>query len=192
MELVFLTGNANKITEANEALKDTGISLVPPRKRVEKLEIQDSRVENISLYAAKHASRRLREPFVVEDDGLFVRPLNGFPGPYTAYALKTIGIGGLLKLLEGSKERDAYFLSAVTLHIGGRLYLFTHRVDGTISLQPRGSSGFGFDPVFIPNGYTSTYAEMDLGLKSKISHRAGAFRQMAAFLKNYYEKFREG
>ena len=188
VELIFVTKNANKIKEANAALSALGIKLKAPDFEVEKLEVQDDRVENISLFAAKHAYEAIKEPFVVEDDGLFVDELNGFPGPYTAYAYKTIGIEGVLKLLEGRNNRKAYFISAVTLQVDGKFYLFTKKVEGEISNAPRGKEGFGFDPIFIPKGQSKTYAEMELDEKSKISHRAGAFLQMANFFVNYYLK----
>ncbi len=189
MYIAFLTKNDNKIKEANHALQDYGIKLTKAPDYVEKLEIQDDHVENVALYAAKNAYKRFKKPFVVEDDGLFIASLNNFPGPYTAFVLKSIGINGILKLMENVKTREAYFLSAVVLQISGSFFVFSKRVNGTISLMPRGNSGFGFDPIFIPLDATKTYAEMDLKEKSSISHRAGAFKEMASFLNNYYKKY---
>ncbi len=191
MEIVFLTKNDNKIKEANEALQNYEIRLTVAPENVQKLEIQDDYVENIALYAAKAAYKKLKRAFVVEDDGLFIRALKNFPGPYTAFALKSIGIAGILKLMENVDTREAYFQSAVALQISGRFFLFTKKVNGAISLTPRGNYGFGFDPIFIPMGYNITYAEMDIKEKSDVSHRAGAFREMASFLNNYYKKFYE-
>ncbi|MGC9210862.1 MAG: XTP/dITP diphosphatase [Nitrososphaeria archaeon] len=191
MQIIFLTKNDNKIREANEALLNYGIKLTTAPENVQKLEIQDEHVENVALYAAKTAYKKLKRAFVVEDDGLFINALNNFPGPYTAYALKSIGIKGILKLMENIENRGAYFQSAVVLQLLGRFFLFTKKVHGTISLIPKGNAGFGFDPIFIPSGYDITYAEMDLKEKSSISHRAGAFKEMASFLNNYYKKYYE-
>ncbi|MDP8023476.1 MAG: XTP/dITP diphosphatase [Conexivisphaerales archaeon] len=191
MQIIFLTKNDNKIREANEALLNYGIKLTAAPENVQKLEIQDEHVENVALYAAKTAYKKLKRAFVVEDDGLFINALNNFPGPYTAYALKSIGIKGILKLMENIENRGAYFQSAVVLQLLGRFFLFTKKVHGTISLIPKGNAGFGFDPIFIPSGYDITYAEMDLKEKSSISHRAGAFKEMASFLNNYYKKYYE-
>ncbi len=190
MDFMFLTKNINKIKEANAVLRNYGIKLTAAPLHIEKIEIQDDHVENVALYAAKNAYKKLKRAFVVEDDGLFIPALKNFPGPYTAFALKTIGIEGVLKLMEKVSNREAYFLSAVVLQISGNFFLFTKKVDGTISLTQKGSSGFGFDPIFIPLGFNITYAEMNLEQKSQISHRAGAFRQMAYFLNNYYKKFK--
>ncbi|MGC8592684.1 MAG: XTP/dITP diphosphatase [Nitrososphaeria archaeon] len=191
MQIIFLTKNDNKIREANEALLNYGIKLTAAPENVQKLEIQDEHVENVALYAAKTAYKKLKRAFVVEDDGLFINALNNFPGPYTAYALKSIGIKGILKLMENIENRGAYFQSAVVLQLLGRFFLFTKKVHGTISLIPKGNAGFGFDPIFIPSGYDITYAEMNLKEKSSISHRAGAFKEMASFLNNYYKKYYE-
>ncbi len=191
MQIIFLTKNDNKIREANEALLNYGIKLTAAPENVQKLEIQDEHVENVALYAAKTAYKKLKRAFVVEDDGLFINALNNFPGPYTAYALKSVGIKGILKLMENIENRGAYFQSAVVLQLLGRFFLFTKKVHGTISLIPKGNAGFGFDPIFIPSGYDITYAEMDLKEKSSISHRAGAFKEMASFLNNYYKKYYE-
>ncbi len=191
MHIVFLTKNDNKIKEANEVLLEYGIKLTAVPENIQKLEIQDERVENVALYAAKTAYKKLKRTFVVEDDGLFIKALNNFPGPYTAYALKSIGIKGILKLMKNIENREAYFQSAVVLQLSGRFFLFTKKVNGMISLTPKGNAGFGFDPIFIPSGYEKTYAEMDLKEKSVISHRAGAFKEMASFLNNYYKKFFE-
>ena len=191
MQIIFLTKNDNKIREANEALLNYGIKLTVAPENVQKLEIQDEHVENVALYAAKTAYKKLKRAFVVEDDGLFINALNNFPGPYTAYALKSVGIKGILKLMENIENRGAYFQSAVVLQLLGRFFLFTKKVHGTISLIPKGNAGFGFDPIFIPSGYDITYAEMDLKEKSSISHRAGAFKEMASFLNNYYKKYYE-
>ncbi len=183
MKIYFITKNAHKVIEAAEAIRGFNIDLAEAPEGVEKEEVQSDSIEEISLRAAKEAMKIFNEPFVVEDDGLFMDAYGGFPGPYTAYAYRTIGLRGVIALARAAGDYRASFRSALTLHVNGRLYLFTRSVKGRISDQPRGAQGFGFDPVFVPEGMTRTFAEMTAEEKSELSHRALAFRQMAAYLK---------
>jgi len=119
----------------------------------------------------------------VEDTGLFIDALNGFPGALAAYVHKSIGLQGILKLLEGVENRKAHFDAAVAYGAPpGRIWVFTGRVYGRISLKEAGSGGFGFDPLFVPEGFDKTFAEMSLEEKSKISHRALAFRRLGVWI----------
>ena len=149
---------------------------------VEKEEIQSSRLEEIAL----HALRRIDfhdAPFFVEDAGLFVEALNGFPGPYSSYVYKTIGCEGILKLLEGLDNRKAYFLSVVALKAPGLGdVVFNGKVNGIIASEMRGEKGFGFDPIFIPDGCEKTFAEMSIEEKSRYSHRGKALRKMGEWI----------
>jgi len=183
LKILFVTGNKNKVQEAQEALAGYDIKL--EQSEIEKPEIQDDMIENIALSAALQISTKINNCFVVEDDGLFLNELRGFPGPYTSYALKTIGIAGLLRLCSFCSSRRAQFRSALALYMDGTIKVFTGKVSGTISAVPRGSMGFGFDPVFIPENSDRTFAEMGTEEKSKISHRAIAFRTMANYLKSF-------
>ncbi|MCE4612760.1 MAG: XTP/dITP diphosphatase [Desulfurococcales archaeon] len=178
--LAFITGNTAKFREALRAVKPYGISLV--QRNAEKLEIQSASLEEISLRAAKEAYRILGEPLVVEDSGLFVESLKGFPGPYSSYVYKTIGVPGLLKLLEGETHRRACFRAAVALVTSCYEGVFIGETCGVIAGKARGSRGFGFDPVFIPEGASKTFAEMSLEEKNKYSHRAKAFSRMASYV----------
>jgi len=117
----------------------------------------------------------------IEDSGLFVEDLNGFPGVYSSYVFKTIGWGGILKLLEGSENRKAYFESVVGLKMGGEIKVFEGRVEGSIAMEARGDGGFGYDPVFIPRGSEETFAE-NPGLKNEVSHRRKALEKLDSYL----------
>ncbi|RLE72114.1 MAG: non-canonical purine NTP pyrophosphatase, RdgB/HAM1 family, partial [Thermoprotei archaeon] len=122
-------------------------------------------------------------PFFVEDAGLFVEALNGFPGPYSSYIYKTIGCEGILKLLEGVDNRKAYFLSVVALRAPGLGdVVFKGKVNGIIANEMRGEKGFGFDPIFIPDGCEKTFAEMNIEEKSRYSHRGKALRKMGKWI----------
>ncbi len=119
--------------------------------------------------------------FFIEDAGLFVSALNGFPGVYSAYVFKKIGNEGILKLLKGEENREAVFRSVVGLKLSGEVRLFTGEVRGRIASEPKGSAGFGYDPIFIPSGYSTTFAEAP-ELKQELSHRRRALEKLAAHL----------
>nr|WP_048063099.1 XTP/dITP diphosphatase [Caldivirga maquilingensis] len=178
MTLRFVTRNQHKLKEATSILSQYGISIVMENS-INKVEIQSDSLEEIVNYALR---LNCVDWLVVEDDGLFVDSLNGFPGPYSEYVYRTIGLRGLLRLLQGSRDRGAYFKSVVGLCINNEVKLFTGIVKGRLSEEPRGSSGFGYDPVFIPEGYDLTFAEMGEDLKNKLSHRSRAFNNLATYL----------
>jgi len=171
----------HKVVEANEVLKKFGVELYPVN--VEKLEIQSEDLERIAVTAARHAFKVLGKPVVVEDSGLFIEALKGFPGPYSSYVYKTIGLEGVLKLLEGVENRRAYFKAVVALALDSeRVLVFTGIVSGIISHEIRGGYGFGFDPIFIPEGYDKTFAELGKEVKCRISHRARAFEKLGLWI----------
>ena len=123
------------------------------------------------------------EALLIEDAGLYVEALKGFPGAYSSYVFRTIGGNGLLRLLSGEKRREAEFRSAVAYgEADGSIWLFEGRVRGAIAGTPRGTGGFGFDPIFVPESSPKTFAEMPIEEKNRISHRALA---MTAFAKWY-------
>jgi len=114
-----------------------------------------------------------------------VRSLGGFPGTYASYVYKTIGPAGVLSLLSGKDDRCAEFVSAVAYAENpGRAKLFVGSLRGKLAKQPRGSGGFGFDPIFIPRGETRTLAELSLSEKCAVSHRAAALRALGIWLKS--------
>ena len=114
---------------------------------------------------------------MLEDAGLFVQALGGFPGVYSAYVQKTVGNAGILRLMEGEVDRAAYFKSVVAyIEPGMETRLFSGEVHGQIGFEPRGNLGFGYDPIFYVNGIS--LAEMDLEKKNQISHRAKSMRAL--------------
>ncbi len=181
IRIAFATRNEHKVAEANRVLKEFGIELYPAN--VEKLEIQSDDLEEIARVAAEHAFKKFGKPIIVEDSGLFIDALNGFPGPYSSYVYRTIGLRGVLKLLDGCRKRDAYFKAAVAIALKNDLVMvFTGVVRGSISLEPRGAYGFGYDPIFIPEGFNRTFAELGEEAKCSVSHRARAFRKLGEWL----------
>ena len=133
---------------------------------------------------AAYAYEQLKTPLIADDTGVFIDALNGFPGPYAAYVLNTIGNSGVLKLMEGQKDRNARFITAIAFADTNGVRVFTGTIDGRIAQAPRGEMGFGYDPIFETGD--KTLAEIPLEEKSRISHRA---RALAAFhdwfLKDY-------
>lgn len=178
-----LTSNEGKFRELEALAKGYGIEL--EWVRTPKWEIQSEDLAEIAKFSAEIAFSTLKEPVIVEDTGLFIDSLNGFPGPYTSYARKTIGLEGILKLMEGKNDRRARFVTYLAYADSINTKVFVGEVRGVIADSIRGSRGFGFDPIFVPEGSDKTFAEMDVEEKNKYSHRAKAFRAFAEFFKSY-------
>jgi XTP/dITP diphosphohydrolase len=179
--LYFATSNDSKFEEGKLVLREFGLSI--RRLRSKGVELQSDDVASVAAGAASDLSARIRSSFFVEDTGLYVRSLGGFPGAYAAFVYITVGLGGFLRLLSGSSDRTAEFVSAIALVKGShKPRVFVGRLRGEIAKEPRGSNGFGFDPVFIPEGSSRTLGEMSLSEKCAISHRARALRAMGGWL----------
>lgn len=181
----LVSRNIHKYLEARQIFLAHGLNLV--LLRVKALEIQSENLEDIAKFRASYAAENWGVPVISEDAGLFVDALNGFPGPYSSYAYKTIGCRGILRLLEGVENRRARFRSAVAYCPGPNKQplCFVGETLGRISTEERGSHGFGFDPIFIPEeGDGRTFAEMTRKEKNRYSHRA---RAMTKFVKWYLD-----
>jgi len=182
--IYFATSNINKFEEVKLTLTEYEISVAIINAKT--LEIQADELEEIARAAVMYAFKAQKLPIIVEDAGLFVKSLNNFPGPYSSFVLRTIGNKGVLKLMEGVKDRRAEFLSAVAFCAPDTQPLsFNGVVEGNISFEERGKHGFGFDPIFIPReGDGRTFGEMEMEEKNKLSHRARAIRQFARWYKS--------
>ncbi len=181
--IFFVTGNIHKFNEARRILAEYGIAAAMLRMKAK--EIQDDDMENIAKVGALDAASKSGLPVIVEDAGLFVKALNGFPGPYSSYVYRTIGKEGILKILEGCKDRGAHFRSVVAFCSPRRvLRCFHGLVEGGMVEEVRGSSGFGFDPIFEPNeALGKTFGEMTTEEKNMFSHRAQALRKFIEWYK---------
>lgn len=182
IKVLFLTTNFHKFEEAKKIFSNYNISL----RQIDypKIEIQSDYLEDIVSYALKNI-KVINEPILVEDAGLFINYLNGFPGPYSSYVFKKIGNKGILKLLENVHERNAYFMSVVGLKTRKNVIkIFKGITYGRISRSEKGSRKFGYDPIFIPEGCSKTYAEMSINEKNKTSHRSKAFKKAIDWLIN--------
>lgn len=178
----FATTNKGKLREISLILSDYNLTV--EAVKAEKVEIQDDEISRIAEYAALNLAERLGYPVAVEDSGLHIPALNGFPGPYSSYIYRSIGLRGVLKLLEGVEDRRGFFESVVAYaEPKGMVKCFRGVVWGRISLDARGTGGFGFDPIFIPEeGDGRTFAEMTLEEKNRISHRGRALRSFGEWI----------
>jgi len=167
MRVIFVTSNEGKYREVREIGRMYGVDVV--WRREEYLEPQGSDLEEIARKSAEMLAEKIREPFFIEDSGLFIEALGGFPGPYSSFVFKTIGNEGILKLMDGVSNRKAYFLAVIAYFDGEKVLTFKGRVEGRIAEEMRGKGGFGFDPIFEYSG--RTFAEMGEEEKNKVSHR---------------------
>ena len=147
-------------------------------------EVQADETSEISADSARKLSSKIEGPFFLEDTGLYIDSLNGFPGPYSSFVYKKIGNRGILRLLEGN-GRSAKFITVITLSVNGEFQQFTGTLEGTIALEIKGKGGFGFDPIFIPSGMDKTLAEMAIEEKNRISHRSLALGKLIPFLSQF-------
>ena len=178
MEILFATSNRNKLLEAQRILGAAGISVA--HFPFSHNEIRSDMLEDIAREAVGAAFKECGRPVFVEDAGLFISALNGFPGTYSGWVQKKIGNGGILRLLEGATERSAYFEACIAYHDGSRVTCFAGRCEGSIASEPRGEGGFGYDPIFVPQGRPQTFAE-NIELKNNLSHR---YKSLLEFSKN--------
>jgi len=180
----FATTNRNKFHEAKSALSDMKIRVLMLKKK--KIEIQADKIEEVVKRSALWIAEEDARPILVEDAGFFIQAMDGFPGPYSSYVYRKIGLCGILRLLDRFTNRAAEFRSAVAFcNHGDLIRIFMSCVSGTVASEERGTGGFGFDPIFIPLGENRTFAEMAVEEKNCISHRAKA---LAKFAKWYLRK----
>ena len=170
--LLFVSSNIHKFKEAKEILDSFGVSIQFFKLNLE--EIQSNSIKKIAIKKAQDAFSKCKKPLIIEDDGLHIDSLCGFPGPYSSYVHKTIGNTGILNLLK--KNRTAKFVSTITYCDKNTLESFEGKLVGTISKFERGNS-WGFDPIFIPKNTNQTFAE--LTDKNNLSHRYKALKKFS-------------
>jgi non-canonical purine NTP pyrophosphatase (RdgB/HAM1 family) len=174
VEALFVTSNHNKAREAAEILgvELRSIDLDLP-------ELQDLDVAQVAAAKAAAAREVLDapdSPILVEDSGFVIGAWNGLPGALTKWFLASVGNEGILHMLSGEKDRSARAVCAVAIAFAdGSARVFLGEVGGAIAPEPRGCGGFGWDPIFVPEGYVETYAELG-SRKHEDSHRARALR----------------
>ena len=191
LRLVFATSNAHKLQEVS-AILPSQITIVPLEETAWSGEIEEtaSTLEGNALLKAHTIANALEADCFAEDTGLEVDALNGEPGVYSA---RYAGPGRdarenmhrLLQELEGVHDRGAQFRTVIALVLDGAPYTFQGIVRGKIAHHPEGTGGFGYDPVFVPDGYSTSFGVLPSGIKNQISHRALAVQRLAQFLSDY-------
>lgn len=189
MKLVFATNNAHKLQEVAAmlgseyelfSLSDIGCSEDIP-------ETADTFSGN-ALQKARFVREHYGYDCFADDTGLEVTALGGDPGVRSArYAGNHDSEANMTKLLaalDGKEDRSAQFRTVIALLLNGEEHLFEGIVTGHISRQRQGNGGFGYDPIFVPDGYTESFAELGMDVKNSISHRGRAVRKLVEFLKN--------
>ncbi len=181
LHIYFATSNPHKAVEIRNALQKYGVDV--KHIELELTEIQADELEKVAEFKAKEAYRLVGHPVMVEDAGLFIHALKGFPGVYSSYVYRTIGNEGVLKLMEGVENRAAKFKAVIALALSqDDVRIFTGECHGMIAEKQRGKEGFGFDPIFIPEGHDRTFAE-DYEYKNQVSHRKRATQSFINFIK---------
>lgn len=176
-DLVVVSSNPGKISEVNYILGTN--------HKVSKIavpEIQSLDLDEVITAKVKEAYRQIKKPVLVTDVSLEIEGLDGLPGPFVKFFIKTLGVEKTVSLIKGSKKTKV--TDAVAIYDGKILKIFKGTINGQVIKKAKGKNGFGFDFVFVPNGYKKTWSQMPEDLKNKISHRARALKK----LKNFLEK----
>ncbi len=179
-KIIFVTGNEHKVEEARSILSPHGITV--EQNNCGYPELQEDELEKIAAFGAEWAVNKLGTEVMVDDSGLFIQALGGFPGPYSAYVFDTLGNDRILKLMDGDTDRSAVFRCVIGYSVPGeKARVFTGEVKGEISKEGKGNTGFGYDPIFGVGG--RTFGEMGEEEKNRLSHRYRALLKFAEWLK---------
>lgn len=190
MQLCFATNNAHKLKEIKALLGEKfELKTLQEIGCYEELPETTDTIEGNSAQKAEYVWEHYEVNCFADDSGLEIEALNGAPGVHSAYYSgqrnHARNIERVLKELANEDNRKARFKTVITLTLSGKSYSFEGIVEGTIIDTPRGTDGFGYDPIFVPEGQGQTFAEMTLEQKSKISHRSRAFAKLVLFLKDH-------
>jgi len=181
MELKVVTSNDGKIKEFKQAFEKTPV--FPTKVSVPYPEVQASSLEEVVDFGLDNLKDKIQPPFIIDDAGVFVDGLEGFPGVYSRYVYDTIGLQGILKQMENLEDRQASFKCVLGLLLeDGTTHKFVGECKGRIIHEMRGDGGFGYDPIFIPDGFDRTFAELPPEEKNEISHRGRAMQNLLAFI----------
>jgi len=181
--LRFITGNENKVRELRASLEPLGFDVIQADAGYS--EIQSDSLDDVVRHGLEDLRARGEDNIIIEDSGLFIDDLGGFPGVYSAYVFDTLGNKGILKLLRSADDidRGASFKTTLGLLQGGEVLLFHGICNGRIAREMRGEGGFGYDPIFMPEGGDRAFGEMSREEKNTFSHRGRAAEELAEFLK---------
>lgn len=177
--IAFVTTNDGKFREVAQQMGEHGYEL--EHIKTSYPELQADTLEETIVPGLEWLLARYPRALMIDDSGLFIDALKGFPGVYSSYVFRTLGCDGILRLMEGVGDRSARFECCIGfVSPARRPFVVKGVAKGSIATEKMGSGGFGYDPIFIPEGRSETYAQMDIGEKNRISHRG---RAIEAFLK---------
>ncbi len=174
--LLFVTGNPSKLVEARRLTAASGQLL--EAVALDLPEIQSLDMEEILRAKAWHAWQAVQRPLVVEETGLELAAMNGFPGPLVKWMLAAVGGAGIARAAEALDDRRARAICLLMWTDGQHTALARGEAAGELVLPPRGANGFGWDPVFCPEGEARTYGELPDEEKDRIGHRGRAWREL--------------
>ncbi|HUU76983.1 MAG TPA: non-canonical purine NTP pyrophosphatase [candidate division Zixibacteria bacterium] len=180
--ITFVTNNEEKISDIKSMLgKEFRLNFISDKDLIE---IQSLSVEEVVKYKAKQAYEKIQSPVAVSDSGLEIIALKNFPGALVKYTNETIGQRGIVKLLENTNNRTAFFIAAIAIcKSPDEVKVFIEKSEGKIAFEPKGE-GWHFDKIFIPKGETKTWAEIGREQKNENSAFKRALKQMSLWLKN--------
>jgi XTP/dITP diphosphohydrolase len=190
LQLVFATNNSHKVNEIqaliNEKIKILTLNDINCHEDIPET---SPTIEGNALQKARYLKEKYNYDCFADDTGLIVEALNGEPGVYSAryagpHRNDDDNMNLLLEKLSDKENRNAKFQTVIALILNGEEHIFVGEVHGTIATEKKGSEGFGYDPIFIPDGYDCSFAEMSAVEKNKISHRGNATRKLLKFLKS--------
>ncbi|UYW02374.1 non-canonical purine NTP diphosphatase [Flavobacterium agricola] len=188
-KLVFASHNENKIKEVKKLLENQfEIVSLTDIGCFEDIPETAETIEGNAILKANYVTEKYGLNCFADDSGLLIDALNGAPGVYSArfageHKNDTDNLNLALQKLENETNRKAHFKTIMALNLNGEQHLFEGIVQGDLTTQPIGNNGFGYDPIFVPEGYTETFAQLSLEEKSKMSHRGKALQKMVQFLK---------
>ena len=188
INLIFATSNQNKVLEIQKILpKKFNIKSLKDLNYFEDVPENETTIEGNAIFKAKYIYEKFNINVFADDTGLEVEALNGEPGVHSArYAGTTRNseknIKKLLKNLKNIKNRNARFKTVIALIIDNKLHIFSGIIEGFILDSPKGNNGFGYDPIFCPNGFDKSFAELTLKEKNLISHRSLAMKKLIDFI----------
>jgi XTP/dITP diphosphohydrolase len=180
MKLKVITSNPGKVAEYSRSFADLGIEMEHFRLPYD--EVQTSDLAEVVSKGMDEIEKKGVRDYIIDDSGLFVDALKGFPGVWSAYAQKTIGNQGILRLMDGVEDRGAEFRCCIGCDIAGQRIIVTGICRGVIIDSERGEGGFGFDPIFSPDG-DRTFAEIPIEEKNSMSHRGNAVSMLIEEMK---------
>lgn len=194
MQLVFATNNLNKLKEVQKIVpKHIKILSLADINCTEDIPETQPTIEGNAIQKAEYIKTNYGYNCFADDTGLEVMALNGEPGVFSArYAgpqrNANDNMAKLLTKLQNKNNRNAQFKTVIALQLNGKLKTFTGICIGDITTEKQGNKGFGYDPIFQPESYDKTFAEMDLNLKNKIGHRGKAVSELVNFLDTYKQQ----